>query len=140
MFSNVKQITALFGHSLLYSLLYISPCLDHALGPHQARHHGAAEEDHDEGLGQAQHHRELHQEEGGGVTQPVGGPEGGVAGAVEGVAEQGEGGGEEGDQGHRDQAQLYQLIQGYETGYSIIIPDIVLPDTRAAGTTRRPAA
>ena len=24
-FSNVKQITALFGHSLLYSLLYISP-------------------------------------------------------------------------------------------------------------------
>ena len=33
-----------------------------------------------------------------------------MASAVEGVAEEGEGGGEERDQGHRDQAQLDQLI------------------------------
>ena len=48
--------------------------MDHALGSHQPRHHGATEEDHDESLGEAQRHRELHQEEGCGVTQPVGGP------------------------------------------------------------------
>ena len=28
-FSNVKQIMSWFGHCLLYSLLYISPCLEH---------------------------------------------------------------------------------------------------------------
>ena len=91
--------------------------LDHALGPHQPGHHGAAEEDHGEGLGEAQCHGELDQEEGGGVTQPAGGPEGGVPRAVEGVAEERQGRGQQRDQRHRDQAQLDQLVHvGLEPG------------------------